>query len=145
MATATKQVSKIDPSVTTELTVKADRWLGKTGKRIGNVRSDIPAPAVSEVKLVYKTKVKASDRKKINGAQDAFDILYEYWDRETIEHVEEFKIILLNRANMVLGIASLFKGGVVGTVIDNRVIFQYALKANAAQIILAHYVVQLFM
>ena len=39
---------------------------------------------------------------------------------------------------MVLGIASLFKGGVVGTVIDSRVIFQYALKANAAQIILSH-------
>jgi DNA repair protein RadC len=93
---------------------------------------------VSEVKLVYKTKVKASDRKKINGSQDAFNILYEYWDKETIEHVEEFKIILLNRANMVLGIASLFRGGVVGTVIDNMVIFQYALKANAAQIILAH-------
>ena len=39
---------------------------------------------------------------------------------------------------MVLGIASLFRGGVVGTVIDPRIIFQYALKANAAQIILAH-------
>ena len=39
---------------------------------------------------------------------------------------------------MVLGIASLFKGGVVGTIIDPRVIFQYALKTNAAQIILAH-------
>ena len=39
---------------------------------------------------------------------------------------------------MVLGIASLFKGGVVGTVIDSRVIFQYALKANASQLILAH-------
>ncbi len=52
--------------------------------------------------------------------------------------MEEFKILLLNRANMVLGIASLFKGGVVGTVIDTKVIFQYALKANASQLILAH-------
>ena len=93
---------------------------------------------ISEVKLTYRSKVKASDRIKINGAQDAARILYEYWDKDSIEHVEEFKILLLNRANMVLGIASLFKGGVVGTVIDNRVIFQYALKANAAQIILAH-------
>ncbi len=37
-----------------------------------------------------------------------------------------------------LDIVSLFKGGVVGSVIDPRIIFQYALKANAAQIILAH-------
>jgi DNA repair protein RadC len=93
---------------------------------------------ISEVKIIYKTRIKASDRIKISGAEDAFHILYEYWDKDAIEHVEEFKILLLNRANMVLGIASLFKGGVVGTVIDTRVIFQYALKANAAQIILAH-------
>jgi len=39
---------------------------------------------------------------------------------------------------MVLGVSSLFKGGVVGTIIDTRVIFQYALKTNSAQIILAH-------
>ena len=93
---------------------------------------------VAEVKLVYRSKIKASDRIKISCSQDAFDILFEYWDLGSIEHIEEFKILLLNRANMVLGIASLFKGGVVGTVIDSRVIFQYALKANAAQIILAH-------
>ena len=93
---------------------------------------------VSEVKLIYQSRVKASERRKITGAQDAFDILYVYWDKDTIEHIEEFKIFLLNRANMVLGIASLFRGGVVGTVIDSRVIFQYALKANAAQIILAY-------
>jgi len=93
---------------------------------------------ISEVKLTYRSKVKAADRIKISGSQDAFEILYEHWDKETIEHIEEFKILLLNRANMVLGIASLFKGGVVGTVIDPRIIFQYALKANAAQIILAH-------
>ena len=80
MVTATKRVCKIDPSVMTEQTLKVDRWLGKTGRSIGNVKSDIPAPAkylsnVSEVKLVYKTKVKAIDRKKINGAQDAFDVI----------------------------------------------------------------------
>ena len=46
--------------------------------------------------------------------------------------------MLLNRANRVLGLASLFKGGGSGTVIDQRIIFQYSLKANAHSIILAH-------
>ena len=93
---------------------------------------------VSEVKLTYKSKIKATDRIKISNAADSFRILYDSWDLEIIEHHEEFKILLLNRANYVLGIASLFKGGNVGTVVDQKIIFQYALKANATQIILAH-------
>jgi hypothetical protein len=40
-----------------------------------------------------------------------------------LAHVEEFKIILLNRANMVIGIASLLRGVVLGTVIDKWLSF----------------------
>ena len=46
--------------------------------------------------------------------------------------------MLLNRSNRVLGLATLFKGGGSGTVIDQKIIFQYSLKTNAHQIILAH-------
>jgi DNA repair protein RadC len=93
---------------------------------------------ISEVKLTYQSKVKSSDRIKVNDSQDAFNVFYDHWDLDTIEHIEEFKILLLNRANKILGLASLFKGGGSGTVIDQKVIFQYSLKANAHQIILAH-------
>ena len=93
---------------------------------------------ISEVKLTYQSKVKASDRIKVNHSQDAYKVFYDHWDLDTIEHIEEFKILLLNRANRILGLASLFKGGGSGTVIDQKVIFQYSLKANAHQIILAH-------
>jgi len=62
----------------------------------------------------------------------------EYWDHESIEHCEEFKILLLNHNNRVLGIADISKGGIAGTVTDIRIIFQYALKAHATSIILAH-------
>jgi DNA repair protein RadC len=60
------------------------------------------------------------------------------WDWATIEHIEEVKMILLNRANRVLGVAHLTKGGLNGSIIDTRVILQYAIKANAAAVILAH-------
>ena len=93
---------------------------------------------ISEVKLTYQSKVKSSDRIKVNQSQDAFNVFYEHWDLDTIEHIEEFKILLLNRANRILGLASLFKGGGSGTVIDQKIIFQCSLKANAHQIILAH-------
>jgi DNA repair protein RadC len=45
---------------------------------------------------------------------------------------------MLNRANRVLGVAHLTKGGLNGSIIDTRVILQYAIKANAAAVILAH-------
>ena len=60
------------------------------------------------------------------------------WDWSTIEHIEEVKMILLNRANRVLGVAHLTKGGLNGSIIDTRVILQYAIKANAAAVIHAH-------
>ena len=60
------------------------------------------------------------------------------WDSDTIELQEEFKVLLLNRANEVLGIYPLSKGGITGTVVDQRLIFAVALKCNATGIILCH-------
>jgi len=92
---------------------------------------------VAEVQLTYNSKVKSSDRPKIMSSRDAEEILRNYWDH-TLEHTETTQLILLNRANRVLGITTLSKGGTTGCVIDVKVIFQYALKANASSIILAH-------
>ena len=93
---------------------------------------------ISEVKLVYRTNVKASERFQVKTSKDAFEIFWEAWDQDSIEHVEEFKLMLLTRSNKVLGIASISKGGISGTVTDVRVILQYAIKANASGIIICH-------
>jgi DNA repair protein RadC len=93
---------------------------------------------ISEVKLVYRTKVRASERLQVKCSKDAFDIFMENWDLDSIEHIEEFKLMLLTRSNKVLGIASISKGGINGTVIDVRIILQFAIKANASGIILCH-------
>jgi DNA repair protein RadC len=93
---------------------------------------------ISEVRLVYRTRVKASDRQQIKCSKDAFDIFMENWDLDSIEHIEEFKLMLLTRSNKVLGIASISKGGISGTVTDVRIILQYAIKANASGIIICH-------
>lgn len=94
--------------------------------------------SISEVKLIYKTKIKASERLKVKCSKDAFDIFMETWDRDSIEHTEEFKILLMNRSNSVLGIFTVSKGGLSGTVTDVRLIYQAAIKANASGIIVAH-------
>lgn len=93
---------------------------------------------ITFVKLRYENKVKPSYRPKVNRSQDAYDIFIENWDWETITHIETMKLMLLNRANKVLGIADLSKGGTNGCIIDLKVIFQYAILANASFIILAH-------
>ena len=93
---------------------------------------------LSEVQLVYRTKIKPTNRPKVGKLEDAVEIFRKYWDGDRIEHIEEVKILLLNRTNKVLGIASVSMGGVSGTVMDERVILQYAIKANASAVIMAH-------
>ena len=93
---------------------------------------------VSEVQLSYKNKIKASDRMKITCSRDAYKIFMDNWNPEIIEFVEEFKILLMNRSNSVLGILEISKGGISGTITDVRVIFQAAIKGNASGIICAH-------
>lgn len=94
--------------------------------------------SVSEVYLTYKTKVNPKDRSRITSSKDAYQLLFDTWNRNTIEHIEEFKMLILNRSNAVLGILSISKGGISGTVTDIRLIFQAALKANASGIIICH-------
>lgn len=53
---------------------------------------------VAEIELVYKTKVKASERLQIGSSKDAYNILVESWDNNKIEFVEQFKVLLLNKA-----------------------------------------------
>jgi DNA repair protein RadC len=46
--------------------------------------------------------------------------------------------MLLNRDGKILGIMKLSEGGVSGTVVDPKLVFAAALKANASALILAH-------
>ena len=57
---------------------------------------------------------------------------------DRIELLEEFKMLLVNRRNRVLGVVDISKGGLSGTVADPKVIFAAALKSCASGIILAH-------
>src|ERR1035437_5931225 len=93
---------------------------------------------VAEVELIYKSKVKASERPHIKTSKDAADLLKHLWSEDKIDFVEQFKVLFLNRANKVLGIFEASSGGVSGTVADPKLIFVAALKANACRIIISH-------
>ena len=51
---------------------------------------------------------------------------------------ETFVVGYLNRANRLIGIYELSKGGITGTVADPRLVLSVALKCAATGIILAH-------
>jgi DNA repair protein RadC len=93
---------------------------------------------VSEVELVYRSKVKSTERPLVKDSKTAYGLLLRYWDLDKIELLEDFKILLLNQANRVLGIYPLSRGGITGTVADPRLIFGAAIKASATSIILSH-------
>lgn len=93
---------------------------------------------ISEIEMSYKKKYKASQRPKITTSIECYQILFGYWNKEILGFIEEFKILLLNRANRVIGIFPVSTGGMCGTIADPRVIFVAALKACATSIILAH-------
>lgn len=94
---------------------------------------------VSEIKVTYSPKVRAKNRFCIHNSKDAYDLLMkDAFREETIEYKEYVKVILLNRANRVLGIYSLSEGGMDTTVIDVRLILQVALLTHSTAFILAH-------
>ncbi len=51
---------------------------------------------------------------------------------------EEFRILLLNQANKVIGCELISRGGMAGTVVDVRIVFKIALERSAVSIVLMH-------
>jgi len=55
-----------------------------------------------------------------------------------VEFVEQFKIVLMNCGNRVLGIYEVSTGGVSATIVNPKLVFAAAIKAAASSMILAH-------
>lgn len=72
---------------------------------------------------------------KINSSIDAHRAIKA--DLADLPH-EEFWLLLLNRANIVIGKHFVSKGGQAGTVVDPKMIFKIALEHGAASVVLAH-------
>ncbi len=75
------------------------------------------------------------DRPQIRSSEDAYDLMAGLLG--DLDH-EEFWILLLNRANRVIGRQQISRGGVAGTVVDAKVIFKKAIDTMACSIILCH-------
>ena len=93
---------------------------------------------VSEIEISYRPAFKLSERPKVTSSNIAYGILDQSWDHNKMELLEEFKVLLLNRQNRVLGVLNVAQGGFSEVMIDPKVVFSAALKACASGIILSH-------
>lgn len=90
---------------------------------------------VSEIKVSYAPK---KTNIKITTSEDVYKTFKEIWDENTIEYLEESKLLCLNRSNEILGYYSLSKGGIAGTIIDKKVVFGILLKSGSSAFIICH-------
>ncbi|SJZ78071.1 JAB domain-containing protein [Sediminibacterium ginsengisoli] len=91
-----------------------------------------------EITVSYSQSVKKSERPIITNSQQAYEYLRRYWNDDVIDLYEEFKVLLLNSANRVLGVYEASRGGLTGTVADPRLILGVAIKTCATAMIVAH-------
>lgn len=96
------------------------------------------ASTIAEIELVYRNRVPAAQRPRVTCSASAYRILLESWDQSKICLLEQFRILMLDRSNRVMGSTLISTGGVAGTVADPKLIFVTALKCRACAIILAH-------
>ena len=88
------------------------------------MESKIKNKKFSEIRLIYKNLVKAPLRPHVDSPKEAYEIVFKNWDTDQIEFIEQFKILLLNTANKVLGIYTVSTGGIAATIVDPKLIFQ---------------------
>lgn len=114
--------------------------LGKLSvKQLSQVKGIGPAKAITIIAaLELGRRRKFSEKpelKKITGSKDAYEYLYPYLADQPHE---EFYILLLNQSNTVTRHVKVSQGGVASTMVDNKIIFKYALEELAPGIIVAH-------
>ncbi|WP_461788208.1 RadC family protein [Pedobacter sp.] len=79
--------------------------------------------------------VEPAEVQKVTSSIDVHEMLKA--DLADLPH-EEFWMLLMNRANIVIGKYFVSKGGQAGTVVDPKIVFKIALEHGAASIVLAH-------
>jgi len=117
------------------LTIKFAKMITKANQksRLNHFETSLE---LAEIKVSYKSRQKP--KIKIADSREVFDVLYPLYDKNLIEYQELFFLLLLNRANNVLGWIKLSSGGTSGTVVDPKMVFTLALQTNASSIILSH-------
>ena len=91
---------------------------------------------VAEISVSYRPS--KAHKPIIKSSDDVYFHLLKFFPEDTIALYESFVVGYLNRANRLIGVYELSRGGITGTVADPRLILSVALKTAATAIVLAH-------
>ena len=93
---------------------------------------------LNELSITYNKKLFSNT--SINNSNTTARLIREIYEQTSseIELKEYFFIILLNRANEVIGYHKLSEGGICATLVDIRIAFATALKSLAVGMIMVH-------
>lgn len=88
--------------------------------------------------ITLKHKTGNYKKTKISTSLDAFQVLLELYDDDTVDYKETAYALFLNKANNTIGWMKISEGSTSSTIIDQKIIVATALKCNASGIILSH-------
>lgn len=88
-------------------------------------------------KYEIKSNVTEIPKVKITNSETAYNYIRQFYS-DDLEIYESSFILLLNRANNVIGYAKISQGGVAGTVIDIKIVLKYVIDTLASAFIIAH-------
>lgn len=88
---------------------------------------------------IYSLKKTESEfeKIKISSSQDSVKYLRQFY-LDDIGIYESFFLMMLNRANQVIGYVKISQGGITGTVADPILVAKYAIDSLAKAVILCH-------
>ena len=101
-------------------------------KGIGQARA---INIVAALELGRRRKPTGANDNRISSSVDVYQLMAPLLT--DLQH-EEFWVLLLNRANKVIKRQPISQGGVAGTVVDPKIVFNMALQHLASQVILVH-------
>lgn len=87
------------------------------------------------LELARRRVPRSHEANQVRSSRQSYDHFYPNF--ADLDH-EQFYAMYLNRANEIIGIKQISKGGRSGTVADGKVIFEKALEMKSSAIIIAH-------
>ena len=87
----------------------------------------------------YRIKKEKTDftKVKITGSNDLNKYVRHFYS-DDIGIYESFFILLLNKSMHTVGFAKISQGGIVGTVVDVKIIYKYVVDSLASYVIICH-------
>lgn len=104
-------------------------------KKIKGIGEAKAITIISALELGRRRKNIDLPQERVKGSRSIYELMIPHL--MDIPH-EEFWVVMLNRANVVTKLKQISKGGVVGTVVDYKIIFKLAIEELASSIVLVH-------